>query len=114
MKETALYTPTNGCPWHIKHNTGSAASSAFSTGTGFDVEDMMDDLFYWFDYSTKQKNKLVEYAEFCDQEYRQIVKHVSTRWLSLEKSVSWTFTQYASFKSYFLSESKSPQPDLSV
>ena len=84
--------------------TASAASSAFSIGTGFDVEDMMVDLFYWFDYSTKRKNKLVEYAQFCDQEYPQVVKHVSTRWLSLEKSVSRTLAQYASLKSYFLSE----------
>lgn len=97
----------NGCPCHIVHNTASAASSAFSSATGFDVEDMMVDLFYWFDYSTKRKNKLAEYAEFCDQEYRQIVKHVSTRWLSLEKSVTRTLTQYASLKSYFLSEQES-------
>ena len=51
------------------HNTASAASSAFSSATGFDVEDMMVDRFSWFDYSTKRKNKLAEYAEFCDQEY---------------------------------------------
>lgn len=97
----------NGCPCHIVHNTSAAAASAFSCATGFDVEDMMIDLFYWFDYSTKRKNKLAEYVEFCDQEYRQIVKHVSTRWLSLEKSVTRTLTQYASVKSYFLSEQES-------
>lgn len=78
----------NGCPCHIVHNTSAAAASAFSCTTGFEVEDMMVDLYYWFDYSTKRKNKLAEYADFCDQEYRQIVKHVSTRWLSLEKSVT--------------------------
>ena len=67
----------------------------------------MVDLYYWFDYSTKRKNKLAEYANFCDQEYRQIVKHVSMRWLSLEKSVTRTLTQYASLRSYFLSEQES-------
>lgn len=104
-KNTSVYF--NGCPCHIVHNTASAASSAFSAATGFDVEDTMIDLYYWFDYSTKRKNKLAEYAEFCDQDYRQIVKHVSTRWLSLEKSVARTLTQYASLKSYFLSEQES-------
>ena len=64
----------NGCPCHIVHNTSAAAASAFSCTTGFEVEDMMVDLYYWFDYSTKRKNKLAEYANFCDQEYRQIVK----------------------------------------
>lgn len=67
----------NGCPCHIVHNTSAAAASVFSCTTGFEVEDMMVDLYYWFDYSTKRKNKLAEYADFCDQEYRQIVKHVS-------------------------------------
>ena len=67
----------NGCPCHIVHNTSAAAASAFSCTTGFEVEDMMVDLYYWFDYSTKRKNKLAS----------QIVKHVSTRWLSL-KSLS--------------------------
>ena len=97
----------NGCPCHIVHNTSAAAASAFSCTTGFEVEDMMVDLYYWFDYSTKRKNKLAEYADFCNQEYRQIVKHVSTRWLSLEKSVTRTLTQYASLRSYFLSEQES-------
>ena len=97
----------NDCPCHIVHNTSAAAASAFSCTTGFEVEDMMVNLYYWFDYSTKQKNKLAEYADFCDQEYRQIVKHMSTRWLSLEKSVTRTLTQYASLSSYFLSEQES-------
>lgn len=97
----------NGCPCHIVHNTSASAGSAFSCATGFDVEDMMVDLYYWFDYSTKRKNKLAEYAEFCDQEYRKVLKHVSTRWLSLEQSITRTLRQYASLKSYFLSEQES-------
>lgn len=97
----------NGCPCHIVHNTSAAAASVFSCTTGFEVDDMMVDLYYWFDYSTKRKNKLVEYADFCDQAYRQIVKHVSMWWLSLEKSVTRTLTPYASLRFYFLSEQES-------
>ena len=97
----------NGCACHIVHNTSASAGSAFSCVTGFDVEDMMVDLYYWFNYSTKRKNKLAEYAEFCDQEYRKIVKHLSTRWLSLEKSITRMLRQYPSLKSYFLSEQES-------
>ncbi len=61
----------------------------------------MIDLFYWFEKSTKRKASLGEYCTFCDIGYRQIVKHVNTRWLSLERAVS---QQYDAFKSYFLSE----------
>ena len=42
--------------------------------------------------------------EFCDQEYAKILKHVSTRWLSLERCVERTLKKYAGLKSYFLSE----------
>ena len=64
----------------------------------------MIDLFYWFDKSTKRKASLMEYCSFCDIDYREIVKHVNTRWLSLERAVSRVLQQYDALKSYFLSE----------
>ena len=58
-----------GCPCHIIHNTAQKAGEAFTKSCGFDVEDFTVDLFYWFDKSTKRKNVLLSYCEFCDQEY---------------------------------------------
>ncbi len=52
----------------------------------FDVEEMVIDIYYWFDKSTKRKASLSEYCTFCDTSYREIVKHVNTRWLSLERA----------------------------
>ena len=72
--------------------------------SGFSVEDLVIDVFFWFDKSTKRKAALAEYCSFCDADYRQIVKHVSTRWLSLEKAVSRLLQQHAALKSYFASE----------
>ena len=89
------------------HNTSSAAAKAFNAETGFDVEDLLVDIYHWFVYSTKRKCKLAEYADFCDQGYRKIIKHVSTRWLSLEKVITRTLMQYQSLKTYFLSENDS-------
>ena len=34
-------------------------AEAFEVETGFDVEDMLVDLYYWFDKSTKRKNQLL-------------------------------------------------------
>ena len=42
--------------------------------------------------------------EFCDTEYAKILKHTSTRWLSLERCVEQTLKKYAGLRSYFLSE----------
>lgn len=72
--------------------------------SGFNVEEMAIDLFYWFDKSTKRKVALVEYCTFCDIAYRQVLKHVNTRWLSLETAVSRILQQYEGLKSFFLSE----------
>ena len=58
----------NGCQCHVVHNTSAAAAKAFNAVIGFDVEDLLVDIYHWFLYSTKRKCKLAEYAEFCDQE----------------------------------------------
>ena len=65
---------------------------------------MMIDTYYYFDKSTKRKNGLAEYCEFCDVEFRHILKHVSTRWLSLDLAIHRTLQQHPALRSYFLSE----------
>ena len=60
---------------------------AFTQEVGFDIEKVVVDLYYWFNKSTKRKSLLEEYCCFCDVEYRQVVKYVSTHWLSLEAAV---------------------------
>ena len=49
--------------------------------------DLCVDVFYWFDKSTKRKGILREFCGFCDSDYREVVRYVSVRWLSLEKAV---------------------------
>ena len=65
---------------------------------------MVVDLFYWFDKSSKGKGKLKEYHEFCNQEYREVLKHLSVRWLSLEKCINRAVLKHISLESYFESE----------
>ena len=91
----------SGCQCHVVHNTSAAAAAALRNATGFDLEDLMVDVYYWFDYSTKHKSLL---AEYTDQAHRKLLKHVSTRWLSLETSITRVLKQYVSLKSYFVSE----------
>ena len=64
-------------------------------------------MFYWFDKSTKCKGILKEFYEFSDNEYLEIVRYVSVRWLSLEKTVYRILQLYVSLQSYFRSESES-------
>ena len=57
------------CPCHLAHIAASNSHAAFSEYNGINIEDVMVDLFYWFDKSTKRKGKVKEYFEFCNQEY---------------------------------------------
>lgn len=64
------------------------------------------DIYFWFEHSTKRKNELRSFCDFCDQQYRKVIKHVSTRWLSLEIAIERCLKQYPSLKSYFLSNNE--------
>ena len=77
-----------GCPCHLAHIAANNANDAFSQHTGRNVEDVVVNLFYWFDKISKRKGKLKEYHDFCNQEYREALKNLSVRWLLLEKCVN--------------------------
>ena len=96
-----------GCPCHLVHNIAGHASEALQKSAGFDVEDLCVDVFYWFDKSTKRKGILREFCSFCDSDYREVVRYVSVRWLSLEKAVNRILQLYTSLQSYFKSEAES-------
>ena len=98
----------NGCPCHILHNTVNKGAEMFMLESGFEVMDMLVDIFCWFDKSSKRKVELEEFCSFCGQEYRKIIKHVSTRWLSLETAVTQTLQLYQPLPSYFLSQEVRP------
>ena len=94
----------SGCPCHLAHIAATEANDAFSDAVGINVEDILIGIYYWFDKSSKRKGKLAEYFDFCDQDYQQVLKHVSTRWLSLERCIDRALKKLPSLKSYFLSE----------
>ena len=75
---------SSGCVCHILHNGTCKAGSLFSNITSFDIENHCVDLYQWFDMSSKSKNVLSEYFEFCDMEYSKVIKFVSTRWFHLK------------------------------
>ena len=77
----------SGCACHLAHIDATEANDAFTDVLGINIEDVLIDLFYWFDKSSKRKGKLSEYFEFCDQDYQKVLKqclHVGFLW-----SVVW-------------------------
>ena len=105
QRNSAIYF--SGCPCHVLHNAAQKCGTAFARCCGFDAEEFAVDLYYWFDKSTKRKNELKSYNEFCNQEYRSMIKHVSTCWLTLELAIERSLKQYPGLKSNFLPEDES-------
>ena len=93
-----------GCPCHIAHNTTSKATKAFvKVVDDFDIKELLVDIYFQFDYSSKRKSLFVEFCEFCDQEYSKILKFHGVRWLGMSTCIERVLKLFPSLKSYFLS-----------
>ena len=88
-----------GCPCHLAHVCAGKGAKELSVN----VEDFVIDLYYHFRRSAKRKAQLRKYIEFNNNAMRKIIKHVSTKWLSLGKSLEGTLKQWDSLESYFIS-----------
>ena len=66
-----------GCPCQIAHNTARKSTKAFCNHLleHFDVEELLRDIYFHFDHSSKRKNLLAEFNLFCDQNYCKIIKY---------------------------------------
>ena len=69
-----------------------------------DVDQLFVNVFYYFYHSSKRKQ------EFCDlwcslftSEPQTVLKHCTTRWLSLLRCVGWCISQFDGLMSYFRS-----------
>ena len=51
-----------GCPCHIVHNTAEKGAQVFSDVSGFQLEKLLVDIYFWFDKSTQRKAGLEDYC----------------------------------------------------
>ena len=94
--ERNLEIVISGYPCHILHNPASKAADAFAVLSNFSIEDHCVDLYYWFNKSSKRKSILKEYYDFCDQDYQEVIKYISTQWLFSERCVNCELKKYPS------------------
>lgn len=74
------------------------------------VNDLLVDIFYHFKHSSLRKETLKEFQDFTDTAEEKILKHVTTRWLSLEKCIHRTLSQWPALQSYFTSHNEVEKP----
>lgn len=93
-----------GCPAHIVHNS---AQHGFDLMT-IDLESIIVKLYNYFSIYTIRTESLKSFCEFVDIQYKSLLKHSKTRWLSLYPAVKRVLEVYSALKAYFLSLDNSP------
>ncbi|KAJ8349752.1 hypothetical protein SKAU_G00248820 [Synaphobranchus kaupii] len=87
------------CHAHIVHNTVKHALDKLSV----DVENIVLKIYSFFSTSAKRRECLKEFCVFCDVEFHEILRHVTTRWLSLNPAITRLLENWTPLKSYFIS-----------
>ncbi|GFV97767.1 dimer_Tnp_hAT domain-containing protein [Trichonephila clavipes] len=67
-----------------------------------DVENIVMKVFAEFSCSAKKREDLKECFDFFESEYREVIRHVPTRWLSLYKALDRMLSSWGLLKRYFI------------
>lgn len=94
-----------GCPAHILHNAIQHGADTLS----IDLESIIMKVYNYFSIYTVRTAQLKEYCEFVDTNYKQLLSHTKTRWLSLFPAIHRILEMYDALQSYFLSLPSPPK-----
>ncbi|XP_067949658.1 uncharacterized protein [Watersipora subatra] len=88
-----------GCICHLCNLCVKKASQALP----FSVDDLLVDIHYHFDNSMPRTEELKSYfAAYPDLEYKRMLKHCSTRWLSIRPCLERLLVFYEPIMKYFI------------
>lgn len=93
-----------GCPAHILNNCVHQAADTLE----IDVENIIFKIYQYFHIYTVRTEQLKEYSQFVDIEYKKLLSHTKTRWLSLFPGICRLIHMFPALKAYFLSQNKPP------
>ncbi|KAG8146513.1 hypothetical protein E2320_013667 [Naja naja] len=92
------------CPAHILHNCIHHGADALEV----DVENIILKIYQYFNIYTVRTESLQEYCEFVEVEYKRLLSHSKTRWLSLFPGITTLLQMHSALKSFFLGQSNPP------
>lgn len=93
-----------GCPLHVGNNAAHCGLNQLS----INVDGIVSALHNYFSIFTVRVAELQEFCEFVNIEYKTLLYHSKTRWLSLLPAVHRILEVFDGLKSYFLSIDKPP------
>lgn len=86
------------CTLHKVHNSFSKALQSLP----LDVDQLATDLFGFFKLSAARREDLKEIQQLLESEEKFLLRHVSSRWLTLGPVITRILTVYAALEEYFL------------
>lgn len=87
------------CNAHVVHNTLRKLTDVLDC----DVETTITSIYGHFSVSANRRTDLQEFFEFVDLEYHDLLRHVTTRWLSLGPAIKRLLESWPAILSYFRS-----------
>ncbi|XP_069109729.1 uncharacterized protein [Argopecten irradians] len=99
-----------GCPCHLIHLAAEKGANVLPLS----IEDQLIQVYYYLDKSSKRQKVLQNLQKLNDVEVRKILKHVSTRWLSLGICLNRMLSQWVPLTEFFKEESKTTTGSKSV
>ena len=90
----------SGCPCHFINLAAEKACAMLSCK----VDDFLIDLYYYLDKSSTRKELLRSLQGFFGTEQEKILKHCTTRWLSMGKCITRLLNQFIPVKEFIKKE----------
>ena len=95
-----------GCTCHLIHLAAGKAASKLP----LKVNDLMYDVTHYMELSSKRVKGFKEFQMLCGADMVKLVKHCSTRWLSLEQSILRVLDQWYPLICFFTKEVEKMKP----
>lgn len=92
-----------GCPCHLLH----LATEKGANQLPFAPVDLLIPTYYFLEKSSKRQKEYTAMQVMCGVQQNAILKHVCTRWLSLERALGHWIEQWEPLRCYFSQESSS-------
>ena len=92
----------SGCVCHLIHIGARKGASCLP----LDVGQLLIDLYYYLDKSSKRQHSFKKWQLLHELKEQKIIKHVNTRWLSIQKCLPRVIESWDALYSFFKEEEK--------
>ena len=93
-----------GCPAHVLNNCIHHGAKRMS----IDIKNTINKIYQYFSIFAVRTEQLKGYCKFANVEYRKLLSHSKTRWLSLFPGITRLMEIFLPVKSFFLSQEHPP------